>query len=76
MNKITQQELQELQSTIEPMEKICLELGISRIREQKILEQHSLLEKNLEQIKKGLKDKYGDCSINVKTGEFTYEEEE
>lgn len=76
MTKLTEEELKDLRSAVDSVNGITMELGVCRIKEQELMAQVANHQQRLSDLQQGLKEKYGDCFVNIANGEITYEKEE
>tara|TARA_R100001463_G_scaffold45368_4_gene93596 strand:- start:566 stop:808 length:243 start_codon:yes stop_codon:yes gene_type:complete len=75
-NKLTKEELKTLQDHISSMNEITLKIGNFEVQKSIIMIQLDGLQKELNEFKKELEEKYGTVSINIEDGTMTKEEEE
>ena len=75
-NKLTKEELKTLQDHISSMNEVTLKIGNFEVQKSIIMIQLEGLQKELNEFKKELEEKYGTVSINIEDGTMKKEEEE
>ena len=70
-NKITEEELKEIQTNQNDLQQRLTNIGFLEVQKANDLGLISKLQKEMDDLKKKLEDKYGAVNINVKTGEYT-----
>ena len=73
--KITDEQLEKVQSTINKMNRIQIELGAMEVRKHDALHSISALKDGLKILQDEFKKEYGTYDINIETGEINYEKE-
>lgn len=74
--KLTQEELEKVVTIKKEIDARQFELGRIEILKSEIIAGVYEFDKQLNEVKKELSDKYGDCEINLSTGEITKKEQE
>jgi hypothetical protein len=70
-NKITEEELKEIQTNQSDLQQRLTNIGFLEVQKANDLGLISKFQKEMDDLKKKLEDKYGAVNINVKTGEYT-----
>jgi len=70
-NKITEEELKEIQTNQNDLQQRLTNIGFLEVQKANDLGLISKFQKEMDDLKKKLEDKYGAVNINVKTGEYT-----
>lgn len=73
--KITKEELEELQAKISVLNNLQYKLGALAVDENKVLKAFDTVREELRTMQMGLKETYGNVSINVEDGSLTETEE-
>ena len=73
--KITKEELEELQAKISVLNNLQYKLGALAVDQNKVLKAFDTVREELRTIQIGLKETYGNVSINVEDGSLTETEE-
>lgn len=74
--KLTQEELEKVVTIKKEIDARQFELGRIEILKSEIISGVYEFDKQLNEVKKELSDKYGDCKINLSTGEINKKEQE
>ena len=75
MAKITEEQLKEILSTQEVLNKIIGELGSIEVQKHQLLHEFASTSDEMKDIKALLEKEYGQVNINLSTGEYTEIEE-
>jgi len=70
-NQLSESELKELQTAVDRVNEVQMQIGGIEAHKAKLLIDIALFTKEVESTQKILAAKYGDVSINLNTGEFT-----
>ena len=73
--KITKEELEELQAKISVLNNLQYKLGALSVDQNKVLKAFDTVREELKTMQMGLKETYGNVSINVEDGSLTETEE-
>jgi len=73
--KITKEELEELQAKISVLNNLQYKLGALAVDKNKVLKAFDTVREELRTMQMGLKETYGNVSINVEDGSLTETEE-
>ena len=73
--KITKEELEELQAKISVLNNLQYKLGALAVDQNKVLKAFDTVREELKTMQIGLKETYGNVSINVEDGSLTETEE-
>ena len=73
--KITKEELEELQAKISVLNNLQYKLGALAVDQNKVLKAFDTVRQELRTMQMGLKETYGNVSINVEDGSLTETEE-
>ena len=73
--KITKEELEELQAKISVLNNLQYKLGSLAVDKNKVLKAFDTVREELRTMQMGLKETYGNVSINVEDGSLTETEE-
>ena len=73
--KITKEELEELQAKISVLNNLQYKLGALAVDKNKVLKAFDTVREELKTMQMGLKETYGNVSINVEDGSLTETEE-
>ena len=73
--KITKEELKELQAKISVLNNLQYKLGALAVDQNKVLKAFDTVREELKTMQMGLKETYGNVSINVEDGSLTETEE-
>jgi len=73
--KITKEELEELQAKISVLNNLQYKLGALAVDQNKVLKAFDTVREELRTMQMGLKETYGNVSINVEDGSLTETEE-
>ena len=73
--KITKEELEELQAKISVLNNLQYKLGALAVDQNKVLKAFDTVREELRTIQMGLKETYGNVSINVEDGSLTETQE-
>jgi ribosomal protein L1 len=68
--KITEEELQKLQSLVKLMTDIKTALGSAEIEKANLLSNYETVQDELDKARESLKEIYGDINVNLSTGEY------
>jgi len=74
--KITDQELQEIQAIISMMNQGKLEVGNIEARKHVLLHELDAVNQKLQAVQKNLEETYGTIDLDINTGEIKYPENE
>ena len=74
-NKITKEELEQLQAKISVLNNLQYKLGALAVDQNKVLKAFDTVREELRTMQMGLKETYGNVSINVEDGSLTETEE-
>ena len=74
-SKITNEELNQVQSVINDINRGQLEVGSIESKKHNLLHHISALQEQLGKIQSELKETYGTVDINIQTGEINYNEQ-
>ena len=74
--KITDEQLKEVQQIISTSNQIKLEIGNSEARKHMLLHELDLINKKMSEINKTLEEEYGKMDIDINTGAIKYPEDE
>ena len=74
--KITDEQLKEVQQVISTSNQIKLEIGNSEARKHMLLHELDLINKKMSEINKTLEEEYGKMDIDINTGAINYPEDE
>ncbi len=74
-NKITKEELEQLQAKISVLNNLQYKLGALAVDQNKVLKAFDTVREELRAMQMGLKETYGNVSINVEDGSLTETEE-
>tara|TARA_R110000765_G_scaffold196723_1_gene302416 strand:- start:22 stop:333 length:312 start_codon:yes stop_codon:yes gene_type:complete len=72
--KITDEQLAQLQSSIKTIENLTNDIGSLEMRKYSLMKAMESIHSRLENMRKDLKKEYGTDNINLKDGEISYEE--
>ena len=70
--KIDQNELNNLQSTIRTTDKLTDDVGRLELQKYALLKAMEKIQESISDIRKSFKEKYGTDNINIQTGEIAY----
>ena len=73
--KITKEELEELQAKISVLNNLQYKLGALSVDQNKVLKAFDTVREELKTMQMGLKETYGNVSINVEDGSLTETQE-
>jgi hypothetical protein len=73
--KITKEELEELQAKISVLNNLQYKLGALAVDQNKVLKAFDTVREELKTMQMGLKETYGNVSINVEDGSLTETQE-
>ncbi len=71
MNKISEEHLKTIQEQQTKLNNLLNQIGYIEAQKHGLLHEFGEVNKNVEDFKKVLEDKYGQININVETGEYT-----
>ena len=74
-NKITKEELEQLQAKVSVLNNLQYKLGALAVDQNKVLKAFDTVREELRTMQMELKETYGNVSINVEDGSFTETEE-
>jgi hypothetical protein len=74
--KITDQELQEVQQVISMTNQVKMEIGNTEARKHALLHELDGVNQKLQGIQKSLEEAYGKIDLDINTGEIKYPEDE
>ena len=74
-SKITNEELNQVQSVINDINRAQLEVGSIESKKHNLLHHVSVLQEQLGKLQVELKETYGTVDINIQTGEINYNEQ-
>ena len=74
--KITDQELQEVQQVISMTNQVKMEIGNAEARKHALLHELDGVNQKLQGIQKSLEEAYGKIDLDINTGEIKYPEDE
>ena len=74
--KITDQELQEVQQVISMTNQVKMEIGNAEARKHALLHELDGVNQKLQSIQKSLEEAYGKIDLDINTGEIKYPEDE
>ena len=74
-SKITNGELNNVQSTINDINRVQLEIGSFESKKHSLLHHVSILQESLGEMQKEFNDKYGTSDINIQDGTINYTKE-
>ena len=74
-SKITNEELSQVQSVINDINRAQLEVGSMESKKHNLLHHVSVLQEQLGKLQVELKETYGTVDINIQTGEINYNEQ-
>ena len=72
--KITKQELKDLQTPLDSITEMQIQLGQLEMRKHDMLHDVTVFQKELAEAQAVLKEKYGKISVNIQTGEIKSDE--
>ena len=72
--KITDEELERMQSLVSNINKIQLELGSLQSRNHELLHVHANVDSKITEFQKELEEKYGTADIGIQDGSINYKE--
>ena len=75
-NKISEEHLEELQSSVSKINQVALQIGNLELQKHTLLHQGVELQSDLQKFQTKLEDKYGKVSINIQDGSYKSIEEE
>ena len=73
--KVTEEQLKEVQTTINDINKSQLEIGSMETRKQNLLHQISLLQEKIGEMQIKFESEYGTSDINIQDGTINYPKE-
>jgi hypothetical protein len=73
--KITNEELNQVQSVVNDINRAQLEVGSIESKKHNLLHHVSVLQEQLGKLQVELKETYGTVDINIQTGEINYNEQ-
>lgn len=74
--KVTKKELEQLQELVKYIREIENKIGSLEIEKTNYIVQHDVVQKELNETRSQLKEKYGDINVNLSTGEYEEIKEE
>lgn len=74
--KITEEQLKEIQKIVSTTNQIKLEIGNLEARKYMLLNELSSVNKMMSDVSAKLEEEYGKMDIDINTGEITYPDEE
>jgi hypothetical protein len=74
--KITDEQLKEVQKIISTSNQIKLEIGNAEARKHMLLHELDVVNKKMGEINKSLEEEYGKMDIDINTGAINYPEDE
>jgi anthranilate/para-aminobenzoate synthase component I len=74
--KITEEQLKEIQKIVSTTNQIKLEIGNVEARKYMLLNELSSVNKMMSDVSAKLEEEYGKMDIDINTGEITYPDEE
>jgi len=74
-NKVSEQELAQLQSSIKTIDKLTLEVGSIEVRKHALMRAMESIHSRLEALRVKLEKQYGTDNINIQDGIITYPEQ-
>jgi len=74
--KITNEQLQEVQQIVSVSNKIKLEVGNAEARKHSLLHELDIVNKRLGELNTKLEEQYGKVDIDINTGDIKYPEDE
>lgn len=75
-NKVAKKELEQLQELVRYIREIENKIGSLEIEKTNYIVQHDVVQKELNEARTQLKEKYGDINVNLSTGEYEEIKEE
>lgn len=76
MNKITDEQLSNLQDVLKEKEQVIISIGNIEVKKHSLLHNLSNTEEKINKMSHTLKEEYGDVDININTGEIINKESE
>ena len=70
--KVTEQELARVQSTVRTMDQLTTELGRMELHKQGLLKSVEKVQTELDDMRQGFIKEYGTDNVNIQTGEISY----
>lgn len=74
--KITDEQLKEVQQVISTSNQIKLEIGNAEARKHMLLHELDVINRKMSEINKNLEEEYGKMDIDINTGAINYPEDE
>ena len=74
--KITDQELQEVQQVVSMTNQVKMEIGNAEARKHVLLHELDTVNQKLQAVQKNLEETYGTIDLDINTGEIKYPENE
>lgn len=74
--KITDEQLKEVQQVISTSNQIKLEIGNAEARKHMLLHELDVINRKMSEINKSLEEEYGKMDIDINTGAINYPEDE
>ena len=74
--KITDEQLKEVQQVISTSNQIKLEIGNAEARKHMLLHELDVINRKMSEINKSLEEEYGTMDIDINTGAINYPEDE
>lgn len=68
--KVTKKELEQLQELVKYIREIEAKIGSLEIEKANYIASHEVIQKELNETRSQLKEKYGDINVNLSTGEY------
>lgn len=79
MSKLTDKELKKLKDQLTEISKLKVSLGELelnyQVQKQSVLAQATAAQAKFNELGKEIEDEYGKCTVDINTGELTFEEE-
>jgi allophanate hydrolase subunit 1 len=68
--KLKEQELKELRTIVDKVNSVQIQIGGVELQKHDLLHNMQELQKELNEVQRGLLETYGDVSVDIKTGEL------
>tara|TARA_Y100000593_G_scaffold23494_1_gene46565 strand:+ start:208 stop:489 length:282 start_codon:yes stop_codon:yes gene_type:complete len=72
--KVTEEQLTQIQTTVNNINRVQLEIGITEVRKSHLIKNIDILHGQLDKLQKELTEQYGTNDIDINTGVIKYPE--
>ena len=72
--KVTEEQLTQIQTTVNNINRVQLEIGITEVRKSHLIKNIDILHGQLDKLQKELAEQYGTNDIDINTGVIKYPE--